>query len=184
MEKSPGDWTEENIGEKFLLLIRWPSDHLTIWPSDQLVKSFDHLFRMLKQHLMRQKMPHYFIRWFISSKIGILVFTPQQVEHVRRHSKIGLSKNLIFLPLYPCFYFTASVTRSQTSQTTSWSKPRKRLTTINAQFNELNEKSIISFSLYARCIESEKAQSSTCWTAYPSWNQKRGWCITIKLYQR
>ena len=25
------------------------------------------------------------------------------MEHVRRHSKIRLSKNLIFLPLYPCF---------------------------------------------------------------------------------
>ena len=62
-------------------------DHLTIWPSGQLVKSFDTLFRMLKQHLMRQKMPHYFIRWFTSSQTCILVFTPQQVEHVRRHSK-------------------------------------------------------------------------------------------------
>ena len=36
---------------------------------------------------MRQKMPHYFIRWFTSSQTCILVFTPQQVEHVRRHSK-------------------------------------------------------------------------------------------------
>ena len=27
---------------------------------------------MLKQHLMRQKMPHFFIRWFISSKLAFL----------------------------------------------------------------------------------------------------------------
>ena len=105
------------------------------------------------------------------------------MEHVRRHSKIRLSENLIFLPLYPCFHSTASGTRSQTFQTTSWSKLRKRSTTINAQFNELNEKSSISFSFYTRCIESERAQSSTCWTVYPSWNQKRGWWITIKMYQ-
>ena len=128
---------------------------------------------------MRQKMPHYFIRWFTCSQTCILFFTPQQVEHVRRHSKIRLSENLIFLPLYPCFHSTASGTHSQTFQTTSWSKLRKRSTTINAQFNELNEKSSISFSFYTRCIESERAQSSTCWTVYPSWNQKRGWCITI-----
>ena len=38
VERSPGDWTEENIGEKFLLLLK-----------------------ILKGHLVKQKMPHFFI---------------------------------------------------------------------------------------------------------------------------
>jgi hypothetical protein len=38
VEKSPGDWTEENVGEKLLLLLKY-----------------------LKIHLTKLKMPHYFL---------------------------------------------------------------------------------------------------------------------------
>ena len=38
VERSPGDWTEENIGEKFMLILK-----------------------TLKTHLVKQKMPHYFM---------------------------------------------------------------------------------------------------------------------------
>ena len=38
VERSPGDWTEENVGEKLLVLLHY-----------------------LKKHLTKQKMPNYFL---------------------------------------------------------------------------------------------------------------------------
>ena len=93
VEKSPGDWTEENIGEKFLLLMRWTFHQILFlrqnswkYSSSAIAEvakfvyfsnifNWNPPFRMLKQHLMKQKMPHFFIRWILYSLKGEYVNT-------------------------------------------------------------------------------------------------------------
>ena len=84
IEKSPGDWTEENIGEKFTLVLK-----------------------MLKRNLEKQKMPHYFMaksNMFANIPNHKLRQAQEKVHRIRENPVMYVLHSILKLQYEKSFY--------------------------------------------------------------------------------
>jgi len=84
IERSPGDWTEENIGEKFMLL-----------------------FKTLKSNLVKQNMPHYFMRksnMFANIPNHKLRQAQEKVHRIKENPVMHVLHSLLKLQYERSFY--------------------------------------------------------------------------------
>ena len=133
-----------------------------IWnPPFRMLKIFNWnpLFRMLKQHLMKQKMPHFFIRWICK----------HYWYFIKNKAKSKVDDNLTFLLHSQQVEYFCQHPKSQAEADTGEGKV---IIIGIVSFYVLGEHLAYRFTV------SEKTQCSTCWTASQSWSQRRGLYIS------